>query len=394
MIDIIVKIVVEVLSILGILTKEIGRGRTRTYLMKLIGRKDVEDALQRLDALTQEEVRMAAAEALTFTRGIDDRVKDVDDKVKDVGEHVDGVDERVRGVDMKVEVIDQVTDLNRSSSSNLITTYHESLTSLTGNELRKGLRKWIAPPDPSVNYNTASDAHQEGTAAWCTEGITLANWKTSGALLWVYGKPGSGKSILSSVIIRHIKSMSNAFLAYFYFDFKDTTKQDSRALLSSLLVQLSDQSDMFCGSLSSLYSAHKRGSEQPTVDSLAQCLRDTLMIIGQMSIYLVIDALDECPNDSGIPSSREKVLELVKELIELRHPTLRLCITSRPEFDIRTTLEPLATQQVSLHDESGQKKDIDDYVTFVVHSDRRMKKWREDDKDAVIENLTEKADGM
>ncbi|KAH9062652.1 hypothetical protein EDB83DRAFT_847614 [Lactarius deliciosus] len=108
MIDIIVKIVVEVLSILGILTKEIGRGRTRTYLMKLIGRKDVEDALQRLDALTQEEVRMAAAEALTFTRGIDDRVKDVDDKVKDVGEHVDGVDERVRGVDMKVEGIDDM----------------------------------------------------------------------------------------------------------------------------------------------------------------------------------------------------------------------------------------------------------------------------------------------
>ena len=191
-----------------------------------------------------------------------------------------------------------------------------------------------------------------------------------------------------------MSSAGLAFLAYFYFDFKDTTKQDLRALLSSLLVQLSDQSDIFCDALFSLYSAHKRGSEQPTEDSLAQCLKDMLAITGQVPIYLVMDALDECPNDSGIPSSREKVLELVKELVDLHHLNLRLCITSRPEFDIRTTLEPLATQQVSLHDESGQRQDINNYVTFVVRSDRRMKRWRDDDKDAVIENLTEKADGM
>jgi len=199
------------------------------------------------------------------------------------------------------------------------------------------------------------------------------------------------------VIIRDIESMSNAgsaFLAYFYFDFKDTAKQDSRALLSSLLVQLSDQSDIFCDTLFSLYSTHKRGSKQPTDDSLAQCLKDMLTMMGHVPIYLIMDALDECPNDSGIPSSRERVLKLVKALVELRRPNLRLCITSRPEFDIRTTLEPLATQQVSLHDESGQKQDINDYITFVVRSDQRMVRWRDDDKDVVIENLTEKADGM
>ena len=117
-------------------------------------------------------------------------------------------------------------------------------------------------------------------------------------------------------------------------------------------------------------------------------------MMGHVPIYLIMDALDECPNDSGIPSSRERVLKLVKALVELRRPNLRLCITSRPEFDIRTTLEPLATQQVSLHDESGQKQDINDYITFVVRSDQRMVRWRDDDKDVVIENLTEKADGM
>jgi hypothetical protein len=199
------------------------------------------------------------------------------------------------------------------------------------------------------------------------------------------------------VIIRDIKSMSNdgsAFLAYFYFDFKDAAKQDSRPLLSSLLVQLSDQSDVFRDALFSLYTSHKRGSEQPTDDSLAECLRDMLTTMGEVPIYLVIDALDECPNDSGIPSSREKALDLVNELVELRHPNLRLCITSRPEFDICTVLEPLATQLLSLHDENGQKQDIVDYVTFVVQSDKKMKRWRDDEKNMVIEKLTVKADGM
>jgi hypothetical protein len=201
----------------------------------------------------------------------------------------------------------------------------------------------------------------------------------------------------SSSIIRDIKMMSNAgsaFLAYFYFDFKDTEKQDLRALLSSLLVQLSDQSDIFFDTLFSLHCAHKKAAEIPTTDSLSRCLKDMLTTTGQVPIYLVIDALDECPNDLGIPSSREKVLRLVKGLVELRHPNLRICATSRPEFDIRTTLEHLAAQQLSLHDESGQKQDIIDYVTSIVHSDTMMKRWRDDDKTMVVEKLSERADGM
>ena len=199
------------------------------------------------------------------------------------------------------------------------------------------------------------------------------------------------------MIIRDIKTIFNAgsvVMAYFFFDFKDTAKQSSRALLTSLLVQLSDQSDIFRDDLLTLYLAHNQGSEQPTNDSLAECLKRMLMIIKSEPIYLIMDALDECPSDLGVPSSREKVLELVKGLVELRHPNLRLCITSRPEFDIHAMLQPLATQEISLHDEIGQHQDIIDYVTSAVHSDKRMKKWRDDDKNMVVDKLTKKADGM
>ena len=121
-----------------------------------------------------------------------------------------------------------------------------------------------------------------------------------------------------------------------------------------------------------------------------------LTIPNQPPIYIILDALDECPNSYGIPSPREQVLTLVNELIDLRLPHLHICITSRPEFDIRATLGRLAPHTVSLHDESGQKKDIVDYVNSVVFSDSEtiMKKWREDDKKMVVESLSEKADGM
>jgi Tfp pilus assembly pilus retraction ATPase PilT len=115
---------------------------------------------------------------------------------------------------------------------------------------------------------------------------------------------------------------------------------------------------------------------------------------GPAPIYLIIDALDECPNTTKLPPPREKMLELIEKLVKLNLPNLHLCVTSRPEFDIRGSLEPLTTKCISLHDQSGQKKDIEDYVRSVVSSDRNMMRWRDEDKTLVIETLTKKADGM
>jgi hypothetical protein len=107
-----------------------------------------------------------------------------------------------------------------------------------------------------------------------------------------------------------------------------------------------------------------------------------------------MDALDECPITSTIPSSREEVLDLVDELVGLNLPNLHICVTSRPEHDIRAVLEQSTQRPVSLHDESGQQQDIVNYVASFVRSDRRMRRWREEDKDLVIKTLSEKADGM
>jgi hypothetical protein len=81
---------------------------------------------------------------------------------------------------------------------------------------------------------------------------------------------------------------------------------------------------------------------QPSNTVLTKCLEDMLILPDQPPIYLIMDALNESPITSGIPSARE--------------------------IDIRNAIEPLTSFRVSLHDQTGQKEDIADYVRTVVYS--------------------------
>ena len=185
-----------------------------------------------------------------------------------------------------------------------------------------------------------------------------------------------------------------ALMGYYYFDFKDIAKQGIHGLLTSLVSQLCAKSDPCYQILSELYSENSAGSQQPDNHALTDCLKAMLKLPQQPTTYIIVDALDECPDASGFPTAREEVLDFLEELIGLNLPNLRICVTSRPEIDIQTILEPLTSLQVSLHDESGQKQDILDYIKTIVHSDRRMRRWRPEDRQLVIDTLSAKAEGM
>jgi len=202
---------------------------------------------------------------------------------------------------------------------------------------------------------------------------------------------------LSSSIVQDIMTLHDAgraSIAYFYFDFKDIDKQKLQNLLPSLLIQLSARSDACCDLLSQLYSLHDWGIRKPNGRTMIKCLEEMLALDAQGPTYIIMDAIDECPLTSSVPSPREEVLELVEELVGLHLPDVHICVTSRPEHDIRAILEPLTPHPVSLHNETGQKQDIADYVRSFVQGDRRMRRWRDEDKDLVIKTLPEKADGM
>jgi hypothetical protein len=182
-------------------------------------------------------------------------------------------------------------------------------------------------------------------------------------------------------------------MAFFFFDFRDDEKQTRRSLLSSILVQLCNQSDDYYDVLFKFYSEHNHGSQHPSNNKLTECLKKMLNSQRDGPIYIIIDALDECPS-FGSPSERENVLEVVTELIDLCCPNLHICVTSRPEPDIEAILSYSASRSVSLHSQDGQTNDINNYVRDFVNTDRAMRRWKPQDKEHVIETLSQRADGM
>ncbi len=201
--------------------------------------------------------------------------------------------------------------------------------------------------------------------------------------------------LVSSAIIQDIEDLQKirfASLAFFYFDSIEDNKKDKRGLLSSLLVQLGHQTDSYRDILSRFYATHSNGGQYPSDDALVECLKDLLSVQGPELVFLILDGLDKCSN-TGFPSPREEVLILLKEFINSKFPQLYICVTSRSETDIRSVLAPLASHSISLHDESGHKDDIDNYIKFFVGTDPMMQRWSVGDKEWAIKALSEQADG-
>ncbi|KAH9039125.1 hypothetical protein EDB85DRAFT_2141372 [Lactarius pseudohatsudake] len=363
MTEIIVKILVELLSTLALATQQVKQGRLKKFGMKLFGENETEAVLQRLDRLNHEEARTVAAQTLEVVYGL----------VRNMKVAVDGGNASMEDIRQELVVMQQMaSSINKSQRD----------------QLQNKSRQWLSPTDPSTNYNIAREAYHDGTATWFIQGATFREWEVTGSLFWIYGKPGSGKSIL------WLCDAGLATMAYFFFDFKDTAKRDARAALSSLLVQLCYQSDPCSDILGRLFSGHHSGTKQPSNDTLMKCLRDMFALPKNGPTYIILDALDECLKSAGTPSPRESVLKLVGWLTKLGYPNLHICVTSRLEADIECNLRPLASHCISLHDESGQQEDINKYIISFMKTDTNTRKWKQDEKDLVINRLTQSANGM
>ena len=301
--------------------------------------------------------------------------------------------------------------------------------------MRHNIWEWLSPPDPWKNHNLIHGTRHSKTGTWLIQSGTYAEWKSSGpsSLLWINGKrqcfvvpicfsgtddycfcSGRGKechlvrlslnsfylrtyTVGSSAVIEDIRALQKSglsSLAFFYCDFREDQKRDRRGLLSSLLVQLGEQSDAYSAKLSRFYEAHGRGSQHASDDGLLDCLKDMLKQPDKSTVHIIIDALDECPTTTGTPDPREKVLNVIKELVDLKISNLRICTTSRPEVDIESFLGSLDFRSVSLEGENGQVEDIAEYVKTFVNTDSKMQGWGITLKQMVIDELSVKANGM
>jgi ankyrin repeat domain-containing protein 50 len=171
-------------------------------------------------------------------------------------------------------------------------------------------------------------------------------------------------------------------VAYFYFDFKDTKKQNPQEFLRSVIVQISAEFPARPEALETLYSQSQDGQRQPTRDALMSTLRDMLGNLEET--FIIVDALDECDN-------REELLEILNELTTWEPQQLHILTTSRREKDIEEVLGPL-TSQICIQN-AIVNADIRLYIRNTIHG-TSWRKWSQEVRNEVEVELMANADGM
>lgn len=264
----------------------------------------------------------------------------------------------------------------------------EDIQSMEKTSHREAIYRWLAAPDPSTNHLRACRSRKGDTGSWFLEDERFARWKNQRSLVWLHGKAGCGKTVLSSTVIAEVLEEGHPAVAYFYFDFNDLEKQRSDRMMRSLITQLSAQSAKFLTELESLYSSCQNGERQPDVQRLGTVLKDIIERSGKT--YIIIDALDECSN-------RHELIDILEEIQSWELPQLHMLLTSRRLVDIEEMLDPLTNAEQRICIQSTLVDvDIRTYVHETLHKDRRFRRWRDKPhvQGEIEKELMNKADGM
>ena len=214
--------------------------------------------------------------------------------------------------------------------------------------------------------------------------------------LSLLNKRATAESNLSSTVIEHLSdlcsSTAGAAVVYFYFHFKESTKQNASHFVSSLNAQLCYQVPELPESLEALYHKCNNGSRKPALHDLKVILADFSTSIYLDDIFIVADALDECPQNAD--KSRQEVLELIAEIIKWSPSNLHLMVSSRPEIDITVALEALLIIPAVPLQGIKLDQDIECYITSQLETNSKLKKWPLDIKEEIRSTLIKGANEM
>ncbi|KAL9567351.1 hypothetical protein ACKAV7_008593 [Fusarium commune] len=232
------------------------------------------------------------------------------------------------------QVNDKVEDIRHIAAES-----SRDIKSLSSSVHDDAISRWLNPADPSLDHNKAREACHSGTGRWLLNNPKYLTWKSQmNSFLWLNGNSGRGKTILSSTVIEDIRNspvpqLGNCAILYFYITFTDSQKQSLDAILRSLISQLYHNRPESRHPAISLHSKCNDGSSQATVQQLKSTFRDMLSVAGE--VFILIDALDEYQNRS---TQRYELLTWIESFHDEPVNT-HLLVTSRPEHDIKTSLE-------------------------------------------------------
>ncbi|GAQ39412.1 hypothetical protein ANI_1_1768064 [Aspergillus niger] len=237
----------------------------------------------------------------------------------------------------------------------------------------KGILEWLSQYDFSKAQNDNQYHRSPGTGDWLLKSKEYVRWKDCpGSILWLHGVAGCGKSVMCSTIIEDIQQIcidgSNTRFAYWYFQFNDPSSQRIENMLRTIIRQL--HSTPLDGPIRNLWSDYGTKGSNPSNTRLQETL-EILLAANKGKNFLILDALDECP-EAVNRKERSLLLPLLTGLQKKYSDKIHILVTSRPEPDIVDHL----VECTALDIEENQGSDISAFVKDRVEAldDRRAPK--------------------
>lgn len=185
---------------------------------------------------------------------------------------------------------------------------------------------WLSPTNYDLQQNKHMKTHQEGTGQWLLDSDKFKGWvETAQQTLFCPGIPGTGKTILTAVVIDRLASRfshdPSVGIAYIYFNFWQQGETTPEELFASLLRQLAQRQSPLPESLRCLFDDHKKKQTRPSWNGILDVFHS---VIGAYSrVFVAVDAVDECP------ASGHCRMAFVEALLDLRAHGVNIFATSR-----------------------------------------------------------------
>ncbi|CAK5271116.1 unnamed protein product [Mycena citricolor] len=252
--------------------------------------------------------------------------------------------------------------------------------------VEQDIRTWLNPYDTGTRFNYLTEVKHNGTCNWFYD-ERFENWiGMPNSMYWVHGKPGAGKSVSMSAVVKHMQARKELF-AFAFISYREERSQHLESVLSALVYQLATQAKCFHDQLKTAYD--RRGlalSASRTV--LLQCLMDMLKSAPKR-VVLLIDGLDEYLN----PGRTVELLPCLRDLRGCNINNLRLLLASRPEQDIERVLKLEVTHLLNLEEKAGSREgDILSYIKAQI--EQHHPDWSIAVQERVEKALTRRANGM
>ena len=250
---------------------------------------------------------------------------------------------------------------------------------------------WLSPVNPASKLKEFRRDRQRGTGTWLFDLSEMSTWlETSNSALWIYGIPGAGKTMLSTLVVDEVltrKRSSSIGTAYFYIRHDDHASHVPSNVLGSLLSQLARQHPSALDDVMELHAQHSQVESLPTVPEVDELIVHLHSISKWFTdTFILIDGLDEC--GLAFDLDRKRLIDAVAGLHRNEDWPLHTLIFSRDELDIRKGFHVMEFQMVSI---AATSADLRLYVSAWLPS---LEIQNETLKTEIVDTLVDEANGM